>query len=342
MKISIKTFVKACKEAMQWIQAGGKAVEAVEKAIRLLETNEYTNAGYGSNLTLNGEVECDASIVDGSSGKMSAVGALKKIEHPISVAKALIDVQDDPLPLNRNQPIILVGEGATLWAVQYGIPEVSPETLVSKRSRALWEKWIKELDHEEALEVVSDTVGAIVVDNKGVLAAGSSSGGIAMKYPGRLGLAAIPIAGTWVEMNKDGTGVAVICSGSGEQIIATGLAKKCCERILMGKDLLKSVKNCIEKDFLCKQLLLLCNLISDNNKASRIAQKFSPFVGLVTVKTELLENTHYAIHFLFAHCTPSMGVGYMFSNDTKLKAEISENKKSLNSFVYSGNSRSFI
>lgn len=92
---------------------------------------------------------------------------------------------------------------------------MDPETLISPKSRALWEKWKKELDVAKVLNIesISDTVGAIVVDNNGILAAGSSSGGIAMKYPGRLGLAAVPIAGTWVEMNEDGTGVAVICSG---------------------------------------------------------------------------------------------------------------------------------
>ncbi|KAG5438539.1 hypothetical protein PCANB_002643 [Pneumocystis canis] len=330
IKIGIKDFVEsdlyclilfkpyndsfsACEEAMKWIHANGKAMEAVEKAVRLLETNEYTNAGYGSNLTLNGEVECDASIMDGFSGKLAAVGALK--------TKALLDSQDEILPLNRNPPVILVGEGATSWAIQYGISEVDQKALISPKSRALWEKWTKELDTTKTLNLktVSDTVGAIVVDNNGVLAAGSSSGGIAMKYPGRLGLAAIPTAGTWVEMNENGTGVAVICSGSGEQIIATGLAKKCCERILIGKDLLKSVK-----------------------KSSRTIEGCTPFAGLVIVKTELLQNTHYVIQLLFAHCTPSMGIGYMFSNDTKSKAEISENKKSPNSFVYSGNSRSFI
>ncbi|KTW28839.1 hypothetical protein T552_01468 [Pneumocystis carinii B80] len=318
---------RVCEEGIKLIYQGGKAIEVVEKTVQLLETNKYTNAGYGSNLTLNGDVECDASIMDGFSGKIAAVGALKKIKHPISVAKALIDAQDEVLSLNRSQPIILVGEGATLWATQNGIPEVEPETLISRKSRISWEKWTKELELCKTLDInlVSDTVGVIVVDKDGILAAGSSSGGIAMKYPGRLGLAAIPLAGTWVEMNENGTGVAVICSGSGEQIIATSLAKKCCERILMGKDLLKSVKNCIKKDFL----------------SSRIIQGHTPFAGLVAVKVELLQNT-YMIDFLFAHSTPSMGVGYMFSNDTKSKAEISENEKSPNSFVYSGNSKSFV
>lgn len=319
---------RASEEAMKWICAGGKAVEAVEKAVRLLETNEYTNAGYGSNLTLNGEVECDASIMDGFSGKLSAVGALKKMEHPISVAKALLDAQDEVLPLNRNQPVILVGEGATFWAIQYGISEVDQEALISPRARALWEKWMKESEVAKTLNLnsASDTVGAIAVDNNGILAAGSSSGGIAMKYPGRLGLAALPMAGTWVEMKEDGTGVAVICSGSGEQIISTSLAKKCCERILIGKDLLKSVKKCIEKDFL----------------SSKMVQRSIPSAGLIVVKIEPLQKSHYAIHFLFAHCTPSMGIGYMFSNDIKSKAEISENKNSPNLFVYSGNSRLFM
>lgn len=63
------------------------------------------------------------------------------------------------------------------------------------------------------IDSVSDTVGVIALDKDGILAAGSSSGGIAMKYPGRLGLAAIPLAGTWVQMNENGTGVAVVCSG---------------------------------------------------------------------------------------------------------------------------------
>ncbi|CCJ30522.1 unnamed protein product [Pneumocystis jirovecii] len=221
----------------------------------------------------------------------------------------VIKVKLSPSPYLK--PVILVGEGATSWAIQYGISEVDPETLISPKSRALWEKWKKELDVAKVLNIesISDTVGAIVVDNNGILAAGSSSGGIAMKYPGRLGLAAVPIAGTWVEMNEDGTGVAVICSGSGEQIIATGLARKCCERILV---------------------------------ASRVVRGCIPFAGLVVVKTELLEDNHYAIHFLFAHCTPSMGIGYIFSNDTESKVEISENKKSPNSFVFKALEELFI
>ncbi|QSL65122.1 hypothetical protein MERGE_002427 [Pneumocystis wakefieldiae] len=318
---------RACEEAMKLICQGARAIEAVEKAVQLLERNKHTNAGYGSNLTLNGEVECDASIMDGFSGRLAAVGALKKIRHPISVAKALVDSQEKFLSLNRTQPIILVGEGARSWAIENGIAEVDPETLISARSRISWEKWKKELELTKTLDIdsVSDTVGVIALDKDGILAAGSSSGGIAMKYPGRLGLAAIPLAGTWVQMNENGTGVAVVCSGSGEQIIATGLAKKCCERILMGEDLLKSVDNCIKKDFLSSQTI----------------RGHTPFAGLVVVKVESLQNT-YTIDFLFAHCTPSMGVGYMFSNDTKSKAEISENERSPNSFVYSGNSRSFV
>lgn len=71
--------LRACEEAMKLICQGARAIEAVEKAVQLLERNKHTNAGYGSNLTLNGEVECDASIMDGFSGRLAAVGALKSM-----------------------------------------------------------------------------------------------------------------------------------------------------------------------------------------------------------------------------------------------------------------------
>lgn len=74
-----KNHLKACNDAarcaMAVLKNGGGAVEAVEMAVRSLEDQEITNAGYGSNLTMDGSVECDACIVD-HYGRSGAVGSI--------------------------------------------------------------------------------------------------------------------------------------------------------------------------------------------------------------------------------------------------------------------------
>src|SRR6516164_6755833 len=92
------------------LQAGGSALDAVEQAIRALEDDPAFNAGFGSVLNAEGEVEMDAAIMDGSTLDFGGVAAVKGLVHPISVARALLG----------EKPILLAAEGARRFAEQIG------------------------------------------------------------------------------------------------------------------------------------------------------------------------------------------------------------------------------
>lgn len=149
---------------MKSLKAGGTAVDAVEAAIKVLENNEITNAGYGSNLSIDGIVECDATIVDhfGRSGACGAVSSeiesyyshtrppslLKfyaDIKNPISLARKILDTSSQALTLRRVPPNFLVGEGAKQFAIEHDIPIVTNEELTSRNAQDRYNKWRADL-----------------------------------------------------------------------------------------------------------------------------------------------------------------------------------------------------
>lgn len=148
---------------MKILRAGGTAVEAVEAAIKVLENNEITNAGYGSNLSIDGVVECDATIVDhyGRSGACGAVPSTVPLFHalgpimlltenadvknPISLARKILETSSQTLTLRRVPPNFLVGEGAKLFAIEHELPIVSNEELTSRNAKDRYHKWRADL-----------------------------------------------------------------------------------------------------------------------------------------------------------------------------------------------------
>ncbi|KAF2461001.1 nucleophile aminohydrolase [Lineolata rhizophorae] len=142
----------ACRDAarlgMAVIRAGGTAVEAVESAIKVLEDREITNAGYGSNLAMDGVVECDASIVD-HFGRSGAVGAVAQIKNPISLARILYDNTTREMSLRRVPPNLLVGQGATDYAFENGISILPFDAIVSPAARERWYRWKSDLRYAE-------------------------------------------------------------------------------------------------------------------------------------------------------------------------------------------------
>ncbi|KAF2120599.1 nucleophile aminohydrolase [Lophiotrema nucula] len=130
------------------LRNGGTAVDAVEIAVKVLEDREITNAGYGSNLAMDGVVECDASIVD-HHGRSGAVGAVAQIKNPVSLARLVLKHTMQTLTLRRVPPNLLCSQGATEFAIEMGVPIMPHDALVSPAARERWMRWRSDLKAAE-------------------------------------------------------------------------------------------------------------------------------------------------------------------------------------------------
>jgi beta-aspartyl-peptidase (threonine type) len=175
------------------LRTGGAAIDAAEQAVRCLEDDLAFNAGSGSVPTLAGHVEMDAAIMDGTTLEVGAVAALRNVRHPVSLARLLL----------REQPVLLVGDGAQAFASESGIATYQVPTA-------------------EGAELQHDTVGCVAFDSEGRIAAATSTGGLPGQRPGRVGDAPIPGCGFYAD-NQAG-GVAI--SGDGESILRVFLAAR--------------------------------------------------------------------------------------------------------------------
>ncbi len=210
---------KGCSNALQtgWsvLKSGGTAVEAVEQAIRCLEDDGTFDAGRGSHFNANGEVELDASIMDGKTFRCGAVGAVHKVRNPISLARKIME---------ESEHILLVGTGAEEFASEHGMSLCDPRELQHVREVNVWNS-IKE-NHAFSTKqpfgnVPSDTVGAVALDANGNICAGTSTGGTLNKHPGRVGDSPLIGCGTYADNAVGG----VSTTGWGEGMIKVVMAK---------------------------------------------------------------------------------------------------------------------
>ena len=213
------TYRVALGEALRhgWavLREGGSALDAVEACIRAMEENPRFNAGYGSALTERGTVECDASIMEGESLQAGAVGAVSGVRSAIGLSRRVLE---------EGRHVFLVGEGAHEFARQQGVALCAPEALVTERQR---QRLVDHLAGRKAADALgigaerSGTVGAVAIDARGRVAAGTSTGGYTGKRPGRVGDSALIGAGTYADSRLGG----VSTTGHGEAFIRTVLAK---------------------------------------------------------------------------------------------------------------------
>jgi beta-aspartyl-peptidase (threonine type) len=187
----------ACAAALESgsaaLERGAGALEAVIEAVRVLEDNPLCNAGTGAVLNAAGDLELDASVMDGATLRSGAVGALPPFEHPIDVARAVLD---------DGRYHLLSGDGAARFAQAKGFAPADPAKMITERRRG---------ELRRAAQTAGNTVGAVAVDREGHLAAATSTGGIPGTEPGRLGDTPIVGAGTYANGYA-----ACSCTGDGE------------------------------------------------------------------------------------------------------------------------------
>jgi len=206
--------IAANKEAWKTLERGGRALDAVEAGVRIPEAdmNNHTvgRAGYPDR---DGHVTLDACIMD-EFGNCGSVAAIEYIAHPISVAR---------LVMEKTPHVMLVGEGATQFAVEQGFKK---EKLLTPESEKAWKKWLKTAKYAPVVNIENkqhkpgskynhDTIGMLAIDAKGNISGACTTSGMAFKMHGRVGDSPIIGAGLYVDNEVGGA----TSTGVGEEVI---------------------------------------------------------------------------------------------------------------------------
>lgn len=197
----------ALKIGKRILANGGSALDAVEAVVRTLEDDAHFNAGRGSVLTESGNVELDASIMDGSTKSCGAVANVTNVKNPITLARRV---------MTETKHVLLAGKGAEDFAATQNLPLVEQAYFISGHCNPL-PSAIREPTSDDTHY---GTVGCVALDQKGNLAAGTSTGGTSKKMPGRVGDSPIIGAGTYASNDT----CAVSGTGIGEEYMRHAVA----------------------------------------------------------------------------------------------------------------------
>jgi L-asparaginase / beta-aspartyl-peptidase len=194
------------------LRDGGSALDATEAAVRVLEDNPHFNAGKGAVFTSAGTNELDAAIMDGKTLAAGAVAGVQHVRNPVTLARAVME---------KSKHVFLIGAGAEDFAKRNGIELVGAKYFFTQRR---WDELKKEKEKVGGEKRIPaerhGTVGAVAQDQKGNLAAATSTGGTTNKLPGRVGDSPVIGAGTYA----DNTSCAVSGTGDGEYFIRAAVA----------------------------------------------------------------------------------------------------------------------
>jgi len=191
------------------LRSGGSALDAAQRAVEVLEDDPRFNAGTGACLNEVGEVELDASIMEGRGLRAGAVAALSAFRHPIAIARAALE---------DGVHVMYAGEGAARFARSRGFEPARQEDMITEAARKKWQEVRAGIGHAGW---AGGTVGAVVRDASGLVVAATSTGGMTNKRIGRVGDTPIIGAGTYAD---DEAGAAS-CTGHGEGFIRTCLGR---------------------------------------------------------------------------------------------------------------------
>ncbi|KAM4845195.1 isoaspartyl peptidase/L-asparaginase [Thomomys bottae] len=215
--------IRAAKMGYKILRDGGSAVDAVECAVAILENDPEFNAGCGSVLNINGDIEMDASIMDGRDLSSGAVSAVRCIANPVKLAR---------LVMEKTPHCFLTDQGAAKFAQDMGVQQIPVEELITARNKKHLEREKEELGAQKPdCGKHLGTVGAVAMDCRGNLAYATSTGGIVNKMVGRVGDSPCIGSGGYADNNIG----AISTTGHGESILKVNLARLALFHIEQGK-----------------------------------------------------------------------------------------------------------
>lgn len=279
---------KAAKTGFDILDHEGTALDAVESAVMSMEDDEVFNAGLGSSLALDMGAEMEASIMEGKTLSAGATGLLSDIKYPIRLARIVMENTDH---------IFIVGRGAEKLAKITNLERRNPTT---KLRKVHWRKLKNKIAQDELnylprlSELLKshpglfsfDTVGAVAVDKEGNLAAATSTGGISLKIPGRIGDSPLIGCGNYAD-NEAG---ACSATGIGEIAIKLVLAKSACDLIRIGQTPQKATENLIKE-------------------VNRRMQNTANQMGLLAIDSKgRIGVAHNSPHMCWAYMTPQIRI----------------------------------
>jgi len=300
--------IPACKSGCEraltagWriLEAGSSALDAVEAAVVILEDDPVFDAGYGSHLNLDGRVECDAIVMDGSTLRAGAVATLQHVRNPVRLARKVLE----------NCPhMMLVAEGAERFAHEQSIKLCANEELVTDTEREAWSK-CKMDKHASAFHRGHEqgTVGAVAMDRNGDLFAATSTGGTCCKLPGRVGDS--PLIGCGCYADQDAGGVS--CTGYGEAIMKIVMAKTAADVLRHSLDGNKTPAGLSSQAITHAQAQADCAMAAARASVELLARRARATGGLILLDRD--GNPGWAFN------TPRMSYGYVQSDGTIVTA----------------------
>ena len=243
IKLGREGVQKAASAGSSVLADGGCALDAVEAAVSVMEDDPIFNAGTGSALTRIGTVEMDAAIMDGRDLSAGAVALIRNTKNPIHLARVVMQNTDH---------VLIAGQTAERLGKAFHLPAANPIT--ARRLKAFNEMkkkpaiarlaWLKKnprliREHPGILE--HDTVGAVAVDADGNFASAASTGGMAMKLPGRIG--DTPLIGSG--LYSDNLSGAATATGWGEIAVKLSLSRTVCLKMEDGLSATKAAETCV-------------------------------------------------------------------------------------------------